>query len=362
MTRARTPSPRRTWARSMVDAGRSFAGLLRGAAGGRLPGLASRAPTSASTRPGSTSPRCRGRRTCRSRPSRASYAALPDLSFVIPDLDHDMHDGTVGEGDQWLRSHLGGYATWAATHNSLLVLTWDEDDRSESNRVVTVIAGAHVRPGPLRRARRPLPPAEHAGGARARSRAWAGASPLPRSPRSGPPDARARQAPPPDGPLTGTGSRRSVVASSVAPRGPAMRRIVVLVTAGCLGLGTLGAAGSAGAVSATGARGTSQAAATAPAAATSASGRPHGGLDHLGPVPGSRPGAGRRRVRLARGAAGPQQAAGRQDHARPVAGAAHLTRVDVPGGDAGQPRRPRRLRAQPGPHRCGRAPARRRHL
>ena len=76
-----------------------------------------------------------------------SFAALPKLSFVIPDLDHDMHDGTVGEGDQWLRSHLGGYVTWAASHNSLLVLTWDEDDRSESNRVVTVIAGAHVRPG-----------------------------------------------------------------------------------------------------------------------------------------------------------------------------------------------------------------------
>ena len=77
----------------------------------------------------------------------SSHTALPQLSFVIPDLDHDMHDGTVGEGDQWLRSNLGGYATWAATHNSLLVLTWDEDDRSESNRVVTVIAGAHVRAG-----------------------------------------------------------------------------------------------------------------------------------------------------------------------------------------------------------------------
>jgi acid phosphatase len=77
----------------------------------------------------------------------SDYAALPNLSFVMPDLDHDMHDGTVGEGDEWLHTHLGDYATWAATHNSLLVLTWDEDDRSESNRVVTVIAGAHVRPG-----------------------------------------------------------------------------------------------------------------------------------------------------------------------------------------------------------------------
>jgi phosphatidylinositol-3-phosphatase len=73
--------------------------------------------------------------------------ALPDLSFVIPDLDHDMHDGSIGDGDRWLRDHLGAYVSWAAAHNSLLLLTWDEDDRSESNRVVTVVTGAHVRPG-----------------------------------------------------------------------------------------------------------------------------------------------------------------------------------------------------------------------
>ena len=65
----------------------------------------------------------------------------------MPDLDHDMHDGTIGDGDQWLRDHLGGYATWAPTHHSLLVLTWDEDDRSQGNQIVTVIAGGPVRPG-----------------------------------------------------------------------------------------------------------------------------------------------------------------------------------------------------------------------
>ena len=73
--------------------------------------------------------------------------ALPTLSFVIPDLNHDMHDGTIAEGDQWLRQHLGGYVTWAKTHNSLLVLTWDEDDRSESNHIPTVMVGAHVTAG-----------------------------------------------------------------------------------------------------------------------------------------------------------------------------------------------------------------------
>ena len=74
-----------------------------------------------------------------------SYASLPALSFVIPNLNHDMHDGSVASGDSWLRSHLGGYVTWARTHNSLLVVTWDEDDYSEANRILTIVAGAHVR-------------------------------------------------------------------------------------------------------------------------------------------------------------------------------------------------------------------------
>lgn len=74
-----------------------------------------------------------------------SYATLPALSFVIPNLDHDMHDGSVASGDSWLKAHLGGYATWARTHNSLLVVTWDEDDNNASNRIPTIVVGAHVR-------------------------------------------------------------------------------------------------------------------------------------------------------------------------------------------------------------------------
>lgn len=42
-------------------------------------------------------------------------AALPTVSWVIPNLCHDMHnDGCdVATGDAWLRDHLGGYAQWA---------------------------------------------------------------------------------------------------------------------------------------------------------------------------------------------------------------------------------------------------------
>jgi acid phosphatase len=75
------------------------------------------------------------------------YARLPALSFVIPNLAHDMHDGTIAQGDRWLRQHLAGYVTWARSHNSLLVLTWDEDDTGHGNLIPTIIVGAHVKAG-----------------------------------------------------------------------------------------------------------------------------------------------------------------------------------------------------------------------
>ena len=30
------------------------------------------------------------------------YSTLPAVSFVIPNLDHDMHDGTIAQGDTWI--------------------------------------------------------------------------------------------------------------------------------------------------------------------------------------------------------------------------------------------------------------------
>jgi hypothetical protein len=75
------------------------------------------------------------------------YSQLPTVSFVVPNLDNDMHDGTVAQGDSWLQQHIDGYLQWARTHNSLLVLTFDEDDNSSGNRIPTIFAGASVTPG-----------------------------------------------------------------------------------------------------------------------------------------------------------------------------------------------------------------------
>jgi hypothetical protein len=75
------------------------------------------------------------------------FARLPTVSFVIPDLHHDMHDGSVREGDTWLRVHLSEYAEWARTHNSLLIVTFDEDNDAAGNHIPTIFFGARVRPG-----------------------------------------------------------------------------------------------------------------------------------------------------------------------------------------------------------------------
>ena len=75
------------------------------------------------------------------------YTTLPKVSFVVPNLCSDMHDCSVGTGDTWIKNNLGAYATWAQTHNSLLVVTFDEDNKLSGNKIPTVLYGQHVTPG-----------------------------------------------------------------------------------------------------------------------------------------------------------------------------------------------------------------------
>jgi hypothetical protein len=76
-----------------------------------------------------------------------AYGSLPTVSFVVPNLCNDMHDCSIGTGDTWLKNNIDGYVQWAKTHNSLLVLTFDEDDHSQNNQIPTVFVGQHVKPG-----------------------------------------------------------------------------------------------------------------------------------------------------------------------------------------------------------------------
>lgn len=75
------------------------------------------------------------------------FSTLPSLSIVVPNNNNNMHDGTINAADTWLQSNLGAYATWAAANNSLLIVTFDEDNSASRNRIPTVFYGAHVQTG-----------------------------------------------------------------------------------------------------------------------------------------------------------------------------------------------------------------------
>ncbi|GHG45305.1 acid phosphatase [Sinomonas cellulolyticus] len=75
------------------------------------------------------------------------FATLPTVSIVVPNLANDMHNGSVSQGDTWLRDNLDAYAKWARTHNSLLIVTWDEDDSHFQNHIATIFSGEHVTAG-----------------------------------------------------------------------------------------------------------------------------------------------------------------------------------------------------------------------
>lgn len=116
---------------------------------------------------------------------------LPTVSFVIPNLENDMHNvhkkpdgcthiGSVCVGDTWLVENLELYYRWAQLNNSLLIFTFDEDNTvsndvgltdpfypipnnadckayprdpalqaacGKQNNIATIFAGAHIKPG-----------------------------------------------------------------------------------------------------------------------------------------------------------------------------------------------------------------------
>jgi hypothetical protein len=80
----------------------------------------------------------------------SDYTKLPTVAFVVPNLDDDMHDGTIAAGDSWLRAHLDGYVQWARTHNSLFVVTFDECAPSSpvaTTPIATLFVGSGVPAG-----------------------------------------------------------------------------------------------------------------------------------------------------------------------------------------------------------------------
>lgn len=76
------------------------------------------------------------------------HNTLPSFSFITPDLNDDMHDGTVAMGDMWLKTHLRAIFKSSAytTGTVVLIITWDEGEGGTSSDCPTNVTdiGCHV--------------------------------------------------------------------------------------------------------------------------------------------------------------------------------------------------------------------------
>lgn len=81
----------------------------------------------------------------------SDFDSLPDVSFVIPNQDNDMHNGSdpdrIAIGDQWIEHNLKPYIDWAWNNNSLFILTFDEDNFTNINHIMCLFIGPMVRRG-----------------------------------------------------------------------------------------------------------------------------------------------------------------------------------------------------------------------
>lgn len=84
----------------------------------------------------------------------SDFSTLPTVAFVVPNQCNDMHgisvtcdSNLIANGDAWVHDNLDAYVQWAKSHNSLFILTFDEDDGSHSNQIATIFVGPLVIPG-----------------------------------------------------------------------------------------------------------------------------------------------------------------------------------------------------------------------
>lgn len=79
----------------------------------------------------------------------ATTESTPAFGWITPNMINDMHDGTVAQGDSWLAEQIPTLLASPAwtEQNSLLVITFDEDDNEPGNQVATLVIAGGVPAG-----------------------------------------------------------------------------------------------------------------------------------------------------------------------------------------------------------------------
>lgn len=78
--------------------------------------------------------------------------ALPQYSFIVPDVNNDAHDGTLAQADAWLQANIAPLIANPAFQSSgLLIITFDEGNQADldhlGGQVATVIISSSAKKG-----------------------------------------------------------------------------------------------------------------------------------------------------------------------------------------------------------------------
>lgn len=74
-----------------------------------------------------------------------NFTSLENVVCISPNLDHDMHDGSIAEGEKWMRENVDDLIKWCKTHNSVFVIYYDEDNGTSANRIPVIALGKPIR-------------------------------------------------------------------------------------------------------------------------------------------------------------------------------------------------------------------------
>jgi hypothetical protein len=71
------------------------------------------------------------------------------FQFITPNMINDMHDGTIADGDNWLKAFLPKILTSPAFANSLVIVTFDEgtSNTNGGGHIVTIMITPNMTPG-----------------------------------------------------------------------------------------------------------------------------------------------------------------------------------------------------------------------
>ncbi len=85
-------------------------------------------------------------------PTDLANNTLPNFSFIVPNLLHDAHDGTLSAADSWLKSNIAPLiASPTFQKDGILIIVFDEsfgtDTAHGGGHVAAVVIGPKVKPG-----------------------------------------------------------------------------------------------------------------------------------------------------------------------------------------------------------------------